>query len=403
MKKTKSILVFNVGSSSIKFGLYTYRSDETSATNLLRGKLSDIGSKTHFTVADPTGRLTTNEVVKIADQRSALAYLSKWLRTDAVEFRPIAIGHRIVHGGLDHQVPIFVNQETSEQLYALSQLAPLHQNSGLNCMEFFREQWPDMPQIACFDTAFHYSMPMQEKLFALPKYLSSEGVRRYGFHGLSYEHISNILPAHLGDAAEKKIVVAHLGQGVSMCAMNERRSIATSMSFTPLDGLPMATRCGSIDPAVILYLIREKNMAEAEISDLLHNRSGLLGLSGISGDVRTLLASKDPAAAQAIDFFVHHVCRELGSMAACLGGLDALVFTGGIGENSSNIRARICNRAAWLGIQLDETANAAQQKCISQSDSSISVWSLPTDEEFVIAQHVAGLMSDNPAFDRETS
>jgi len=254
-----------------------------------------------------------------------------------------------------------------------------------------RTQRPNLPQIACFDTAFHATLPAAEQSFALPRELTEAGVRPYGFHGLSFEYIAGTLPGMLGAAAEGRVIVAHLGHGASLCAMRDRRSIATTMTFTPLDGLPMATRCGSIDPAVVLYLSRERGMDSAAISELLNFRSGLLGMSGLSGDVRVLLADDSEQASQAIELFVHRTNRAIGSLAAVLGGLDALVFTAGIGEHSPSIRAQICHHAAWLGVQVDQVANEANRTRISTVDSAVSVWIIPTNEELVIARHTQAL------------
>ncbi len=265
-------------------------------------------------------------------------------------------------------------------------LAPLHQPHSLEAIEVLMAQRPHMPQVACFDTVFHTSMPKREKQFALPQSLVDQGIRRYGFHGLSYEYIASVLPTYLGETANGKVVIAHLGHGVSMCALQDRKSVATTMSFTPLDGLPMGTRSGSIDPAVVLYLL-ERGMTANAISDLLHHHSGLLGLSGISGDMRTLLSSSTPNAAEAVDFFCYRISCELGSLTAALGGLDAVVFSGGIGEHAATVRARICRDSAWLGVKISEPANQENALQISTDSSKVSVWVIPTDEEQMIAQH----------------
>jgi len=253
-----------------------------------------------------------------------------------------------------------------------------------------------MLQVACFDTAFHHTMPATERLFALPRTLSEEGVRRYGFHGLSYDYIASVLPGYLDDKADGRVIVAHLGHGASLCAMQGRKSVATTMSFTPLDGLPMATRSGAIDPAVVLYLLKTKGLDTDAVSDLLHHKSGLLGVSGVSGDMRDLLASDNPHAEQAIDLFVDRVNREIGALAAALGGLDALVFTGGIGENASEIRQRICRKAHWLGITANDAANADNEPQISDAASRVSVWRIPTNEELVIARQTLRLATTSP-------
>ncbi|HID68508.1 MAG TPA: acetate/propionate family kinase, partial [Roseibacterium sp.] len=325
---------------------------------------------------------------------AALQHILNWLEQLPSQYHVIAVGHRVVHGGMYFSQPRLVDTSILTRLRALIPLAPLHQPQALRAIDHLLSLRPRLAQTVCFDTAFHASMPMTEQLFALPRELAAQGIRRYGFHGLSYEYIASVLPDHLGERAEGRVVVAHLGHGVSLCAMHQRKSVATTMSFTPLDGLPMASRCGAIDAAVVLYLLRERGMTVDEVSDLLHHQSGLLGLSGISGDMRTLLASNSQHAAEAIALFIQRVHRELGSLAAALGGLDALVFTGGIGEHAAPVRAAICNAAAWLGIVLDENANCVHAGRISTDDSRVSVWVIPTDEEQLIARHTASLLGN---------
>jgi acetate kinase len=293
-----------------------------------------------------------------------------------------------------------VDQAVLAQLKELIPLAPLHQPYALHAVETLLAQRPLLPQVACFDTAFHAAMPLHEQRFALPRELMQQGIRRYGFHGLSCEYITGVLPAHLGEAAHGRVVIAHLGHGVSMTAVKERKGIATSMSFTPLDGLPMGTRSGAIDPAIVLYLL-QRGMAAPDIADLLHHRSGLLGLSGVSGDMHDLLASTDPAAAEAVDFFCYRVSRELGSLAAALGGLDAVVFTGGIGEHAALVRASVCQASAWLGIEFDAQANRMHAARISTAGSRVSAWVIPTDEVQVIARHTAALLSADAGVERK--
>ena len=290
---------------------------------------------------------------------------------------------------------MIVDDAIQERLQELIPLAPLHQPFNLDGVAAFRRLKPALIQVASFDTAFHGTMPEVERAFALPRDLTEQGVRRYGFHGLSYEYIAGVLPNHLGEKAAARVIVAHLGHGASLCAMVGLRSVATTMSFTPLDGLPMATRSGSIDPAVVLYLMSAKAMDADSVSDLLHHRSGLLGVSGISGDMRDLLESEDPRAEQAIEMFVHRVNREIGSLAAVLGGLDALVFTGGIGERAPAIRERICLGAAWLGITLNHAANAKNEERISDAASPVSAWVVPTNEELVIARQAYALACES--------
>jgi acetate kinase len=289
-----------------------------------------------------------------------------------------------------------IDGQTLAELERLTPLAPLHQPHNLAAIEAVAEHAPQLPQVACFDTAFHRVQPPLAQMFALPRRYTEEGIKRYGFHGLSYEYIASVLPGLDARASAGRTVVAHLGNGASLCALNGGRSVATTMSFTAVDGLPMGTRCGSLDPGVLLYLMRRYSLDLPALEDLLYQQSGLLGVSGISSDVRTLLASSDPRAAEALDLFVYRIDRELGSLAAALGGLDALVFTGGIGENAAPIRARVCRGAAWLGLDLDEVSNAASGPCISRSGSRVSAWVVPTNEELMIACHTRRLLYETP-------
>ena len=286
-----------------------------------------------------------------------------------------------------------MNPGVIEDLERLAPLAPLHQSHNLAAIKALTKLHPKLLQVACFDTAFHCTQPQVATAYALPRALTEAGIRRYGFHGLSYEYIASVLPEYAGQAAEGKVVVAHLGQGASMCAMEARRSVATTMGFTGLDGLPMGHRCGTLDPGVVLYLMVEKGMNVVTITDLLYNRSGLLGVSGLSDDMRTLLASNDPHAEEAIQLFVYWIGRELGSLAAALGGLDALVFTGGIGEHAAAVREQVCKHAAWLGITLEIHANAIGGPCITSAESRVTAWVIPTDEDLMIARHTARLIT----------
>jgi acetate kinase len=293
---------------------------------------------------------------------------------------------------------VLIDASVTAELRRLIPLAPLHQPHNLAAIDALTKLHPGLPQIACFDTAFHHTQSEVATAFALPRRLAAEGIRRYGFHGLSYEYIASVLPDILGSgAAEGRVVVAHLGSGASLCAIRSRRSVATTMGFTALDGLPMSRRCGNIDPGVILYLMQEKGMTAAEVSTLLYNESGLFGVSGISDDMRTLLASDDPSAKQAVDLFVYRIGRELGSMAAALGGIDALVFTAGIGEHAAEIRRRVCEDAAWLGVDLDQSANAAGGAMITRPGSRTSAWAIPTDEDLMIALHTWTLLNTDAA------
>ena len=303
-----------------------------------------------------------------------------------------AVGHRVVHGGARFAEPARLDAGIVAQLEKLVPMAPLHQPYDLAAIRTLMKLRPELPQVACFDTAFHRAVPALAQTFALPREITAAGVRRYGFHGLSYEYIAAVLPEHLGARAEGRVVVAHLGNGASMCAMRARRSIATTMGFTALEGLMMGTRSGSIDPGVVFYLMRERSMSADEVEHLLYYQSGLLGVSGVSSDMRELLASKDPRAREAVELFAYRAARELGSLAAALGGLDALVFTAGIGERAAPVRAMICEQARWLGVELDAIANESHRAVISSAGSRVTVCVVPTDEEIVIARHSCRLL-----------
>ena len=387
-----AILVLNAGSSSIKFALFAHVATMSEQCRLYSGEVDNIGAQAKLTITIIEGRGANDNSIEssvvVDNHTQALQTILHWLEKEAATLRIVAAGHRVVHGGTAFAQAVRLDETVLDQLQSLSTLAPLNQPHALYAIAALMAQHPHMPQVACFDTAFHASMPYREQRFALPRSLTQQGVRRYGFHGLSYEYIAGVLPIHLGDAANGKVVVAHLGHGVSMCALYNRQSVATTMSFTPLDGLPMGTRSGAIDPAIVLYLL-ERGMTGGEISDLLHHQSGLLGLSGISGDMRTLLSSDRPASAEAVDFFCYRISRELGSLAVALGGLDAIVFTGGIGEHAAPIRATICQTVAWLGLDINAQATQDNALKISADTSKVSAWVIPTDEELVIARHTA--------------
>jgi acetate kinase len=360
-----SILVLNVGSSSLKFAVYAAAARPTHAALSRSGEL-------------PAG----------AAHKDAVPELLALLNSEGATRKIMAAVHRIVHGGTDFTAPTRVTPQVIEELTRLIPLAPLHQPPALAAIAKLAQARPEMPQIVCFDTAFHRTQSATATAFALPRKLAEEGVRRFGFHGISYEYVAGALPAVMGPAAASgRVVVAHLGSGASMCALRDGRSVATTMSFTPLDGLPMSRRCGNLDPGVVLYLMQHKGMDAAGISKLLYEESGLMGVSGISDDMRVLLSAQDPRAAEAIDLFVYRVGLELGSLAAALHGLDALVFTGGIGEHAAMIRQRICADAAWLGMVLDAQANEAGATCITHAGSTPSAWIIPTDEDLMMARH----------------
>ena len=386
-----AVLAINAGSSSIKFALYALENSGRELRELFRGNLDGIAAQACFRVIqadDATQTDTSAQKVDVATHSEALQVILDWMDSQTEQWRIKAVGHRVVHGGSAYTHAVPVDQTVLDDLKAIIKLAPLHQPHALRALEVLMEQWPHTPHVACFDTMFHTSMPPWEKHFALPPDYAQQGIRRYGFHGLSYEYISSVLPFHLGETASGKIVIAHLGHGVSMCALQQRQSIATTMSFTPLDGLPMGKRSGALDPAVVLYLLQDGMSSEA-ISDLLHHQSGLLGMSGVSDDMRTLLNSADPAAADAVDYFCYRISRELGSLTAALGGLDAVVFTGGIGEHAASVRARICEAAAWLGLAIDADANQADALQINTTNSKVTVWVIPTNEELMLARHAA--------------
>jgi acetate kinase len=381
------LLVLNAGSSSIKFSVFEV--GERSALALLyRGEVDGLGARPRFAARDGAGaRLADEPLAAGATHDDGLGAILAWIEARTAKAAVIAAGHRVVHGGVRYASPVRVTPEVMQELEKLVPLAPLHQPHNLEPIKALARRRPALPQVACFDTAFHTTQSPVAQAFALPRTFGDAGIKRYGFHGLSYEYIASVLPEYLGDGADGRVVVAHLGAGASMCAMRGRRSLATTMGFTALEGLPMGTRTGAIDPGVILHLLSERGMALGEVTDLLYKKSGLLGLSGVSSDVRDLLASDSPRAAWALDVFVYRVGRELGSLAAALGGLDALVFTAGIGEHAAPIRARVCRDAEWLGVTLDDGANQQGGPRISAAGSRATAWVIPTDEELMIARH----------------
>lgn len=389
----RAVLVINSGSSSIKFGVYALTGSST-AERVFSGQVDGIDSRPRFIASDSRGVRLADEVFLPESREQighddALASVWKWLDSHRAGFDLVAAGHRVVHGGERFHGPAMVNPAVLDDLDRLVPLAPMHQPNNLAAIRAIARLHPGLPQVACFDTAFHGTQPQVARAFALPPEFSAAGIRRFGFHGLSYEFIAGVLPRYLGERANGRVVVAHLGSGASMCALLGRRSIAATTGFSALDGLPMGTRCGAIDPGVILHLLQEKGMDVESVSELLYHRSGLLGVSGLSPDMRVLLKSESRAAAAAIELFVYRVARELGSLAAALGGLDALVFTGGIGEHSPEIRSRICARTGWLGALLDETANSNGAESVSAATSQVAILAIPTNEEAVIAGQTA--------------
>ncbi|MGH7248567.1 MAG: acetate/propionate family kinase, partial [Pseudomonadota bacterium] len=357
---TDAILVLNAGSSSMKFSLFPGDRRPGRRDLFCEGECAGIGHRVHFTARDGDGApLIDQQLADGVSHVDAIAAVLHWLEQRFPDDRLVAAGHRVVHGGSIYKAPVRIDAAVVAELTRLIPLAPLHQPHHLAAIAALSKLHPGLSQVACFDTSFHHTQPQVAATFALPRRLTAEGVCRYGFHGLSYEYIAGALPEVVGPAsAQGRVVVAHLGNGASMCAMKEGKSVATTMAFTALDGLPMSRRCGSLDPGVVLYLMEEKKMSAAEVSDLLYQSSGLFGVSGVSDDMKTLLASEKPHAAEAVDLFVYRVCRELGSLAAALGGLDALVFTAGIGEHAPEIRRRVCEGAQWLGLQIDDNQNS---------------------------------------------
>lgn len=389
------VLVLNAGSSSLKFALYVLDSGGVPEARY-RGLLDGLGHRPKLTVRTmPDGASDSPRIPADVDHVDALALVLDWLEARLSGVRLAAAGHRVVHGGPKHRHPLPIDDALLAELEALCPLAPLHQPHNLAAIRAIRQLRPELPQVACFDTAFHRTQPMVAQRFALPEEYADRGILRYGFHGLSYEHIAARLPNYDADAAAGRVVVAHLGNGASMCAVRAGESVATTMGFTALDGLPMGQRCGSIDPGVLLHLLRQDGMSAEALSDLLYRRSGLLGVSGVSSDMRALLASNSPAAARAVELFCYRAQREIGSLAAALGGLDAIVFTGGIGENAAPVRAAICHGLGWLGLEIDDDANARNGPSISRRGSRVRAWVIPTDEESVIVRHTIRLALPN--------
>ena len=389
-----AIAVLNAGSSSIKYSLFLLKGKELELT--LRGQAEGIYTQPRFVAKDAAGKVqhekSWGEGVELGHE-GALDYLIPYVREHLGDHNLAAIGHRVVHGGMQYAKPVRMDRWILDALREFVPLAPLHQPHNLSPIELIMQRLPAMPQVACFDTAFHRSNPEVAQMFALPAKFHEEGVRRYGFHGLSYEYIASVLPQVDGRAAQGRTVVLHLGNGASMCAIADGRSVASTMGFTAVDGLPMGTRCGSIDPGVILYLMDQRGMDVRAIEKLVYSQSGLLGVSGISSDMRALLASADPRARTAIDLYAYRIRRELGSLAAALGGLAAIVFTAGIGEHAAPIRQRVCEDAAWLGVELDAAANTKGGPRISTAASRVQAWVVPTNEELMIARHTRAVIA----------
>ncbi|MEO8836174.1 MAG: acetate/propionate family kinase [Caldimonas sp.] len=401
----QAIVVFNSGSTSLKFAAYLADSamDSASALSLLRmGRIDSMQGDPHFVVEDAAGKaLDTHEWGEghAIDHAAALKYVITWLEENLPGTKIIAAGHRVVLGGMRFEAPVLIDGDVLNYLDSLVAMEPSHQPFNVAGARAFAEAFPGLPQVACFDTSFHRTMPEVAQTYALPENVRDAGVRHWGYHGISYDYISRQLPKF--DAKARRVIVAHLGGGASLCAMLEGRSVETTMGFAALSGLPMATRPGDLPPGALFYLLRSKRFDDATLEKMLYERSGLLGLSGISGDMRVLQESSDPRAVAAIEHFAYAMTKYIGAYTAVLGGLDALVFTAGIGENSASLRAALCGKLASLGVRLDEPANTSGGPRISTADSAVSVWVIPTDEELMIAQHTLALIGPRARSSRE--
>ena len=386
-------LVLNAGSSSLKFCVY-HRPGDADWELAVRGQIDGIGSSPRLTAQDGAGAAQASATLdaSVTDGRAALDVLAAWLRTRYGGAKVLGVGHRVVHGGARYDAPCVVTPAVIDELRALTPLAPLHQPYNVGAIEAVAERLPGVPQVACFDTSFHRGQSAVAELVPLPADIRASGVQRYGFHGLSYEYIASALPETAPEIADGRVIVAHLGSGASLCALRARKSVDSTLGFTALDGLCMGTRPGSIDPGVVLHLFRTLRLSATEVETLLYKRSGLAGISGIGNDMRELEQSPDPQARLAIDYFVYQAAKHIGALAAVLGGVDALVFTAGIGEHSVTIRRRIAEASAWLGLTLDGAANDRHGPRISRSDSRVSAWVIPTNEELMIARHTGALL-----------
>jgi acetate kinase len=384
-------LVLNAGSSSLKFCVFQLPAGESWRLEA-RGQIEGIGTSPRLSVKDASGHSLAKQNIAVRDGGEAINGLAAWLRSKFGGSRVLGVGHRVVHGGPHFAGPTILNPQVLAQLRELVALAPLHQPHNLAAIEAVFERLPGVPQVACFDTSFHRGQPAVAELVPLPVDLRQTGLQRYGFHGLSYEYIASVLPQVAPEIASGRVIVAHLGSGASMCAMRNGKSVDSTLGFTALDGLCMGTRPGALDPGVVLHLFQGLKLSATEVETILYKKSGLLGISGISNDMRDLLGRVEPEARLAIDYFVYRAAKEIGALAAVLGGIDALVFTAGIGENSAEIRQRICESSAWLGIAIDEKANAAGGSRITTRQSKVSAWVIPTNEELMIARHTARLL-----------
>jgi acetate kinase len=386
-------LVLNAGSSSLKFCVF-HRPGEKDWQVAARGQIEGIGTVPRLSAKDAQGVVLANNSLDatVSDGHAAIDALASWLRSKWHGAHVLGIGHRVVHGGMRYGQPVLVTREVLSHLYEVVPLAPLHQPYNLAAIDAVFERLPDAPQIACFDTGFHSGHSQVADLIPLPRGICKSGLQRYGFHGLSYEYIASVLPEVAPQIAKGRVIVAHLGSGASLCALNDGKSVDSTLGFTALDGLCMGTRPGTLDPGVVLYLFQSLELTAKEVETMLYKQSGLLGISGISNDMRDLLGRSEPEARLAVDYFVYRAAKEIGALTAVLGGIDALVFTAGIGENSPEIRRRICEASTWLGVELDTQANAGGAARISTAQSKVSVWVVPTNEELMIARHTWSLL-----------
>jgi acetate kinase len=386
------IIVINAGSTSVKFA--AYQGDHADSLDLIcRGQVEGIGSTPKFSAKNAKGQVVDTRAWDSAqslDRERALGFVIKWLENHEKDLKIVAVGHRVVQGGLAHDKPVLVNETVLADLQKLEIIVPSHQPFELEAIRVLAKAYPKLRQVAVFDTSFHRTMPPVAQRYALPPAIVGDDIRHWGYHGISYDYISRALPRHTPNA--RRVIVAHLGGGASMCAMIDGRSVDTSMGFSAIDGLPMATRCGAVDPHILVFLLKQKKCSLTEIETLLYNKSGLLGISGISGDMRALKDRKEPAAAAAIDHLVYHIVKFTGAFMAVLGGLDAFVFTAGIGENDSALRAAVAKKLAWLGVKFDARANDRNGPRISTEDSKVSMWVIPTNEELMIARHAAAIV-----------
>jgi acetate kinase len=386
-------LVLNAGSSSLKFCIFQRPGTEGWRLEA-RGQIEGIGTSPQLSVKDSGGETLAEQKLdeKIRDGRTAIDALAAWLRSQYGGSRVLGVGHRVVHGGKHYVMPTIVTPQVLADLHQLIPLAPLHQPYNLAAIEAVTERLPGVPQVACFDTSFHCGRAEVTELVPLPRELCQTGLQRYGFHGLSYEYIASVMPQVAPEIAGARVIVAHLGSGASLCALWNGKSMDNSLGFTALDGLCMGTRPGALDPGVVLYLFQNLGLSAKEVEDILYKKSGLLGISGISNDMRDLLGRSEALARMAVDYFIYRAAKEIGAMAAVLGGIDGLVFTAGIGENSAEIRHRLCEASAWLGVEIDEEANNRKGPRISKPGSRVSAWVIPTNEELMIARHTGSLL-----------